>query len=350
VYTSGSTGLPKGVLLSHGNLAANVRIVGDYLGLTAHDRTICLLPFSSVYGINQLLCAVGTGGTLVLEPSPLPSRIAASLKELGVTVLAAVPPLWLQLLQTPEFTAQPISSLRVLQSAGGHLPVTAVRAIRATQPHARLFIMYGMTEVMRSTFLAPESVDLRPDSIGRPIAESDVAVLRPDGTECAVDEPGELVHSGPTVALGYWKRPDATAATFRTHPLLDGARAVFSGDLVRRDAEGYLYFVSRIDRLIKTLGYRVGPDEITDVLIASNQVGEAVITTEPDPVRGEAIIAHVVLKPEGSVESLKQFCKIEMPRWLQPARYQVHTSLPRTPGGKYDVLSLQSSAPGANAT
>jgi acyl-coenzyme A synthetase/AMP-(fatty) acid ligase len=118
-------------------------------------------------------------------------------------------------------------------------------------------------------------------------------------------------------------------------------RAVFSGDMVRRDADGYLYFVSRRDRLIKSLGYRIGPDEITDVLITSGQVEEAVITTEPDEARGERIIAHVVIREGGSVERLTQFCRVEMPRWLQPSRFEVHASLPRTVGGKYDVLALQ---------
>jgi acyl-CoA synthetase (AMP-forming)/AMP-acid ligase II len=340
IYTSGSTGLPKGVLLTHGNLLANVRIVADYLGLKASDRTISLLPFSSVFGINQVICSVATAGTLIVERSPLPSRMVTTMRELGATVVAAVPPLWLQLLRTPDFS-KPIESLRVLQCAGGYLPVSAVRGIRNAQPQADLFIMYGMTEIMRSTFLPPVEVDRRPDCMGLPIAESEVMVVRSDGTECDVDEPGELVHGGPTVAAGYWRQPDATAQTFRAHPRDPSRRVVFSGDIVRRDRDGYLYFVSRSDRLIKTLGNRVGPDEITDVLLASRQVMEAAVTTEADDVRGERIIAHVVLEPGGSLERLQQFCKLEMPRWMYPARFEVHDALPRMPNGKYDLQALK---------
>ena len=342
VYTSGSTGLPKGVLLSHGNLAADVAIVAGYLGLTSADRTISLLPFSSVYGLNQLLCSIAVGGTLVIERSPLPNAIAAALRTHSISVLAAVPPLWLQLLQAPEFTKARHNSLRVLQSAGGYLPVSAVRAIRAAQPHAQLFIMYGLTEVMRSTYLSPDQVDKRPDSMGRAMPESAVQVLRADGTECDAGEAGELVHSGPTSALGYWNQPEATAEVFQPGTVLPGYTAVRSGDVVRRDEDGFLYFVARRDRLIKTLGYRVGPDEIIDALLASAQLLDVAITTEPDAARGEAIIAHVVLREGVQLESIRQFSRLELPRWLQPVRFQVYEQLPTLPNGKHDLARLKS--------
>jgi acyl-coenzyme A synthetase/AMP-(fatty) acid ligase len=201
--------------------------------------------------------------------------------------------------------------------------------------------MYGMTEIMRSTFLPPEEVDTRPDCMGLPIAESEVIVVRDDGTECAPNEAGVLMHSGPTVALGYWRNPDATEQAFRRHPRDPSRRAVYSGDVVRRDPDGYLYFVSRSDRLIKTLGNRVGPDEITDVILASGEVSEAAVTTLPDEVRGESIIAHIVLEPNGSLERLQRFCKMEMPRWMHPARFRVYPALPRSPNGKYDLHVLR---------
>lgn len=342
VYTSGSTGLPRGVLLSHGNLRACARTVSGYLGLRADDRTASLLPFSSVYGFNQLLCAVATGGALVVEASPLASAVARTLREREVTVLAAVPPLWHALLQAPEFTAAPTPSLRVLQNAGGHLPRQSAARLRRLHPRAALFLMYGMTEVMRSTWLPPEEVERRPGSMGRAIPGAAVDVVDADGRPCPPGRAGELVHRGPTVALGYWNDPARTAAVFRPAP--GGARAVHSGDVVRRDRSGFLYFVGRRDRLIKTQGYRVGPDEVADVLHASGQVAEAVVTAERDAARGERIVAHVVLAPSGTRERLQAFCRTEMPRWMHPARIEVHHALPRTPAGKYDTKALRHAA------
>ena len=209
------------------------------------------------------------------------------------------------------------------------------------QPHAALFLMYGLTEVLRSTYLPPEQVDRRPDSMGRPIPGAEVLVLNDDLTPCAPGEVGELVHCGPTVTLGYWNDPEATAHVYRPHPLRqDGERVVFSGDLVRRDEAGFLYFVGRRDRMIKTLGYRVSPDEIGNVLLASGEIAECVVTGEPDEERGQRIVAFVVLAAGGSLERLTRYCAIELPRYMQPARFEVRDALPRLASGKHDLAAL----------
>ena len=347
-YTSGSTGLPKGVTISHANLWAAMRAVVSYLGIVNEDRIASVLPFSFVYGMSQVLCAVGTGATLVIERSPLMQQLALSLRARQVSVLAAVPPLWLQLLHMPAFrTAMP--SLRIMTNAGGHLPVPTVRALRQAQPQAQLFLMYGLTEVLRSTFLPPDEVDRRPDSIGRAIPEAEVLVLRDNHTLCNPGEVGELVHCGPTVALGYWNDADATARVFRPHPFSRSAseerRVVFSGDLVRVDAQGYLYYVGRRDRLIKTLGYRVSPEEITNVLYASGEILEAVVTSERDELRGERIAAFVVLVAGGSLERLKDYCESELPYYMQPARFELRDALPRLPSGKHDLAGVHGAQP-----
>lgn len=345
IYTSGSTGAPKGVALSHANLWAGTRAVTEYLGINASDRIASLLPFSFDYGFNQLLCAVGAGATLVIERSPLPREIVETMRTERVTILPAVPPLWLQLLQTPAFTDEPIPSLRIMTNTGGRIPSAAVSHLRHAQPNASLFLMYGLTEAFRATYLPPEEIDRRPDSIGRAIPGAEIMILRDDGGLCEPEEIGELVQRGPTVALGYWNDLDATSRVFRPHPLrpagTPGAeRVVFSGDLARYDHEGFLYFVGRRDKMIKTLGFRVSPDEISDALFASGEVAEVVVTTEPDPRRGERIIAHVVLQTNGSAERLHEFARLELPRYMLPARIITHGALPRTTSGKHDLAGI----------
>ena len=345
IYTSGSTGLPKGVTISHANLWAGMRAVSTYLGIEPTDRIASLLPFSFDYGLNQLLCCAGTGATLVVEHSPVPQQIVRALREHEVTVLPAVPPLWLQLLGTESFRTEPLPALRLLTNTGGRVPPDAVSKLRAAQPQAALVLMYGLTEAFRSSYLRPDRTDLKPGSIGQAIPGAELLVLRDDLTPCEPGEHGQLVHRGPTVALGYWDDPEATARVFRPNPLRppgtpDAERVVFSGDRVYRDDDGDLFFVGRADQLIKTLGYRVSPDEVADVLYASGEVIEAVVTSEPDGVRGALIVAYVVLGEDGDVDRLRQFAGQELPRYAQPGRIEAIAALPRTTSGKHDTATL----------
>jgi amino acid adenylation domain-containing protein len=347
VYTSGSTGLPKGVVLSHANLWAGMQAVVDYLGITENDRVASLLPFSFDYGFNQLLCCVGTGATLVVEASPIPRRILETLRSQGITVLPAVPPLWLQLLSVEAFRTERLEALRIMTNTGGRLPTEAVRKLRQAQPHADLVLMYGLTEAFRSSYLPPDKVDSKSTSIGQAIPSAEILVLREDLTACSPGEIGQLVHRGPTVALGYWNDPDATDQVFRPNPLRPagtpaGERVVYSGDLVYHDEEGDLFFVSRPDRMIKTLGYRVSPDEVVDVLYASGEIIEAVVAAVPDEWRGSKIVAYVVLAKDGRLDRLEAFCAREMPRYMQPSRIEVHQALNRTASGKHDVRATAS--------
>lgn len=349
-YTSGSTGGPKGVVKSHDNLLVGIRTVVEYLGIEPDDRIASLLPFSFVYGFNQLNCAVATGATLDIIDTPMAPQIVRALVGRESTVLAGIPPLWRQLLGVADF-GKPIPSLRLMTCAGGRLGPEGVKALRAAQPQAKLYLMYGLTEVFRSTYLPPEEVDDHPDSMGRAVPGSAVYVVRDDGSICDDGEVGELVHAGPTVALGYLNDPEATARVFRSNPTSDVAnpslsRAVYSGDLVRRDAAGRLYFVGRSDRMIKTLGFRVSPDEVADVIYASGEVTEVVVSSEPDELRGERIVAHVVLAPGGTLEALRRWCGLELPKHMEPSRWEVRDALPRNASGKHDLVALSSSSVG----
>jgi amino acid adenylation domain-containing protein len=344
VYTSGSTGMPKGVVYTHGALAAGVRTVAGYLGLTREDRVASLLPLSSVYGLNQLLTAVACGASLVVELSPLANEIVSSLAERNATVLAAVPPLWIQLLSSPDIGS--LRGVRIAQNAGGHLPTEVVRQLRAALPTTRLYLQYGMTETFRSSYLPPNEVDRRPGSMGRAVPGADILLLDERGQPVAPGDVGEIVHRGPTVAAGYWSDPEATARTFRPNPLRpegapDSERVVFTGDLARRDADGFLHFVGRRDRMIKSMGFRVGPDEIVDALHASGEVAEAVIDAVPDSARGDRIVAYVVLREGGSLAHLERFCRAELPAFAHPSAYELRASLARLPSGKYDMEAIR---------
>lgn len=344
IYTSGSTGLPKGVTVSHANMWAGTRAVTHYVGVTPDDRIASLLPFSFDYGLNQLLCAVATGACLVVERSRVPHHIIAALRTERVTILPAVPPLWLELLAVDVFRS-PLPAVRAMTNTGGRVPMEAVRALRRAQPQARLFLMYGLTEAFRSTYLPPDEVDRRPDSIGRAIPGAEILVMRDDGVAAGPDEIGELVHRGPTVALGYWNDPSATERVFRPHPLRpagvpDAERVVYSGDLVQRDSEGFLYWVGRRDRLLKVLGHRVSPDEVVSALYASGEIVEAAVSGEPDAESGARIVAQVVLARNGSLERLQAYCRTELPRYLQPASLVVRRRLARLPSGKHAAPAL----------
>jgi amino acid adenylation domain-containing protein len=342
IYTSGSTGAPKGVVVSHGNLRVATATIVGYLGITPEDRIASLLPFSFSYGMSQLLCSVAVGATLVVEGAILPRAVVRMIHDERVTVLAAVPPLWLRLANGGGFLETRFPDLRVMTNAGGHLPPENVRALRRAHPGCRFYLMYGLTEVLRSTYLPPEEVDRRPGSIGRAVEGAEVFLVDESGGVVEGAGIGELVHRGPTVTLGYWNDPERTAETYRPDPRAEGSGApvVYSGDLVRRDAEGFLYHLGRKDRIIKTMGFRVGPDEVLDVLYASGEVEEAAVLGEPDPVWGARIAAFVVLTPAGSLERLQAHAARELPRHMRPARFELRDRLPLLPSGKHDLLAL----------
>ena len=348
LYTSGSTGKPKGVVLSHRNMVAGALSVATYLENSPQDRILALLPFSFDYGLSQLTTAFACGASVVLFNYLFARDIIDTVEQEGVTGLAAVPPLWIALshLSWPR-----TNRLRYLTNSGGAMQGTTLAALRLALPATRVYLMYGLTEAFRSTFLAPDQLDLRPDSIGKAIPNAEVLVLREDGTPCAAGEPGELVHRGPLVALGYWNDPEKTAARFRPlPPAEDGLPlpelAVWSGDVVRRDSDGYLYFIGRRDEMIKTSGYRVSPTEVEEVVYASGLVGEAAAVGVPHPVLGQAIalLATPLAGQALDGAALLAACREALPAFMLPAWVEVRQeALPRNPNGKIDrkLLSEQ---------
>ena len=345
MYTSGSTGSPKGVVLSHRNLVAGAESVASYLGNTPADRILAVLPLSFDYGLSQLTTAFHAGATVVLINHLFARDVLKAVDAERITGLAAVPPLWIQLAQLDWPAACP---LRYLTNSGGAMPRATVAALRARLPAADLFLMYGLTEAFRSTYLPPAELARRPDSMGRAIPNAEVLVVRPDGSLCDADEPGELVHRGALVSLGYWNDPAKTAQRFRPAPGQDPALplaelAVWSGDTVRRDEDGYLYFIGRSDDMIKVSGYRVSPAEVEEVVHESGLVDEAVAFGVPHPVMGQAIVLLAVARETGLTPALLQKeCQRRLPAWMVPAHIALHPGpLPRNPNGKFDRPALR---------
>jgi len=266
-----------------------------------------------------------------------------------VTGLTAVPPLWIQLSQL-NWPADATNHLRYIANTGGRMPLETLTVLRKKLPRTRPFLMYGLTEAFRSTYLPPEEVDRRPDSIGKAIPNAEILVLREDGTECAPDEPGELVHRGALVGMGYWNDPERTRERYKPLPgrpsgLVMPELAVFSGDTVRRDAEGFLYFVGRRDEMIKTSGYRVSPTEIEEVVYGTQLVGECAALGVPHPVLGHAIVLVATPTGDNVLNELELLaaCKQHLPIYMVPAKIDIRAgSLPRNPNGKIDRKSLAS--------
>jgi acyl-CoA synthetase (AMP-forming)/AMP-acid ligase II len=283
---------------------------------------------------------------VVLVNYLLPREIVRLCARHGVTGLTCVPPLWLQLV-TQQWPAAATARLRYFANTGGRMPGATLTRLRELFPAAKPFLMYGLTEAFRSTYLDPAEAGRRPGSIGKAIPNAEVLVLRPDGSPCHPGEHGELVHRGALVALGYWNDPGRTAERFRPVPGPDGLVrpeiAVWSGDTVYRDEDGFLYFVGRTDEMIKTSGYRVSPAEVEEAAYATGLVGEAAAFGVPDPVLGLRIELAVAGTggPEPTTDAIAGALEKELPVYMLPRRIEVLPRLPRSVNGKFDRVALR---------
>lgn len=342
LYTSGSTGRPKGVMLSHANLWLGAESVASYLKVTSDDRVLAVLPLSFDYGQNQLLSSWYAGAAVAPLDYLTPRDVVKAIARHGITTLAGVPPLWVQLVES-DWPADTATLLRRLTNSGGALTPTLIDAMRATFPGADIYPMYGLTEAFRSTYLDPALVAEHPTSMGRAIPHAEILVCRPDGSPAETDEPGELVHCGPLVAKGYWRDAGRTDERFKPAPPASryGGTAVWSGDTVRRDAEGLLYFVGRDDAMIKTAGNRVSPTEIEDVAVASGLIVEAVAFGIPDARLGAAIVL-IVRGKDGrkDADGLAAYLRQNLPNFMQPQAIEWRDTLPRNPNGKLDRVAI----------
>lgn len=340
IYTSGSTGKPKGVMLSHANAVATS--LQPYLGNTVDDVILVALPLSFDAGFCQLTLTFAAGAHAILMNYLLPGDVPRLCAKHQVTGITCVAPLWIQIVEQ-KWPEEAKASLRYFATTGGRMPKTVVEKLREVFPDATPFLMYGMTEAFRSTFLDPAEVDRRPDSIGKAVPTAEILIVRPDGTPCEPGEEGELVHrGGPHISLGYWNDPGRTAERFRPVPSRDEPGrppepAVWSGDRAVTDDDGFIYFIGRRDDMIKTSGYRISPTEVEEVAYETGLVRDAVAFGVDDEVIGQRV--RIVVSAAVSDFDPDVFLaemKARLPQYMVPSSVVTLKSLPRSPNGKFD--------------
>lgn len=331
VYTSGSTGKPKGATLSHLNLVANTRSIVRYLGLTAADRMLVVLPFFYVYGKSLLNTHVAAGGSLVLENRFLFPQLAVDAMEREeATGFAGVPSTFAILLDRTNVARKRLPALRYLTQAGGAMAPATIRRVLDTFPGTKLWVMYGATEAgARLTYLPPEDLPRKIGSIGVAIPNVEMRVLRKDGTEAAPNEEGELVARGSNIMEGYWNDPEETAR------VLDG-NGYHTGDLGRRDEDGYFWVLGRTREMIKSGAHRISPKEIEEAILEHPDVSEAAVIGVGDALLGEAIRAYVVPRAGAAVsgEQIGTFLKDRLAAYKIPGRFVTLEALPKSAAGK----------------
>ena len=334
VYTSGSTGDSKGVMCDHSNVDFATDSIITYLGNTADDIVLNCLPLSFDYGLYQLLMVFKFGGTLVLEKGfVFPAVILQQVQRERVTGFPGVPTIFAILTNT-DLTSYDLSSLRYLTNTAAALPVSHIQALREKFPQAQLFSMYGLTETKRTLYLPPQELDRRPGSVGGAIPGTEVWLEGEDGNRLGAGEIGELVVRGRHVMRGYWNAPEATARRYRPG-MLPHERVCYTGDLFRRDEEGFYYFVSRKDDIIKSRGEKVSPVELERVLYGIPGVTRAAVIGVPDDVLGEAIKVFVVCSdPALTEKDVLIYCRGHVEDYMVPKYVEFRPELPMTESGK----------------
>jgi long-chain acyl-CoA synthetase len=342
IYTSGSTGDPKGVMSAHCNMVAAARSITTYLENTPDDIILNTLPLSFDYGLYQVLMAFLIGGTVVLEPSfAFPYRVLERLVQEKVTGFPIVPTMVALLLQMQNLSMFDFSSLRYITNTAAALPVPHIRRLVEVFPAVRIYSMYGLTECKRVAYMPPEKLAERMGSVGIPMPNCEVFVMDEEGRELGPNQVGELVIRGANVMQGYWKSPEESAKRFRPGRYR-GDVMLYSGDLFRRDEEGFLYFVGRRDDMIKTKGERVSPKEIENVICELKGVAEAAVIGVPDEILGQAVKAFIVLSATATLsdKEILNHCKNNLEPFMVPKYIEYRDALPKTSTGKIDKKPL----------
>lgn len=341
VYTSGSTGDPKGVMLTHRNMLTAASSVSTYLGLCADDVILDVLPLAFDYGLYQMIMACAVGARLVLERSfAYPAQVLETMVDQGVSVFPGVPTMF-AVLAGMDLTAYDLSRLRLLTNTAADLPHSQIAKLAELFPAARIVPMYGLTECKRCTYLPPEDVFRKPGSVGVAIPNTELWLVDEHDNRLGPGQVGQLVVRGATVMAGYWEKPEQTANKLRPGPL-PGERVLYTGDLCRLDEDGYLYFVGRMDDIIKSRGEKVPPVEVEQALTSIEGVREAAVIGVADETLGQAIKAFVVLEPQSDMtqRTLLHLVGQRLESFMVPKHIELVSALPRGSTGKIDKKVL----------
>jgi len=347
LYTSGSTGRPKGVMLTHRNIIHGAHSVASYLQNTPEDRVLGLLPMSFDYGMSQLTTMCLVGGTVVLQPVPMAAEIVKTLVQQQVTGLAGIPPIWIDLVRYLQAQPTELPHLRYVTNSGGAIPQKILSSMPSVFPQTKIYLMYGLTEAFRSTFLEPEKFRQKIGSMGKAIPNVEVFVVDREKGLCSAGEPGELLHRGSLISKGYWGLPEATDAKIKACPhlqhLIGDEKVLYSGDIVRMDEDGYLWFVGRADDMIKCSGVRISPFEVEDIIYQSNLVQHAVAFEANDEWKGRAVHVAVATPDDRPVarNELLVYCRKHMPPYMVPQKIHHWTGeMPKTGTSKIDRVEV----------
>jgi amino acid adenylation domain-containing protein len=346
IYSSGSTGRPKGIMVTHRNLWHGALITAGYLGTRREDRIGSVLSLNFDYGLNQLWQCLLTGARLCLHELVFPKTFFRFLVDEGITVLPVMPVIISRMFDARLLRSRPanLSGIRSVCTSGGPVTPRMIEQVGQTFPNADFVLMYGLTEAFRSTYLEPDQLALRPGSIGRAIPDVEILVLNDDLAEVGPGERGELVHRGGCVSKGYWNAPDETAKRFRSLPWLPGETVVFSGDVVTRDEDGYLYFVGRRDAMIKTSGFRVSPTEVEEVAARFPGIDLCVAVGVADADLGEKIALAYASAGDIDEDAFRAFLRDGLPSHMVPGHLVPMDELPATGNqGKVDRQTVAES-------
>lgn len=342
IYTSGSTGEPKGVMHSHQSMRFALESLVEYLRLDSNDRILCVLPLAFDYGLYQVLMAMHTGATVVLERSfTYPAQILNRLVSEQITVFPGVPTVYAMLLAADAKSPLRYPHVRVVTNTAAALPASYNQRLRTIFPNARLYRMYGLTECKRVCYLDPELIEQKPESVGKAIPGTETLLLDDDGRPVAPGQPGKLHVRGPHVMLGYWNQPEKTAHMLRPGPT-PGERLLCTHDWFTADDDGCLYFVGRSDNIIKCRGEKVSPVEVESVIYGLTGVRDVTVLGVPDPIQGQAIHAVVSLNDDADLDpsAIQRWCAQKLENHMVPSRITVLAELPKNTNGKIDGPSL----------